>query len=222
MRETNEEMAERLPKEFPEIEADLRKRLSTYRTEVHLTDAAAPPPSLAEVTSTILRRQVAELESHLARIDTPEDETEAHQARISAKRLRYLVEPFVDELPAAAPVVKRLKGLQDLLGELHDAHVLEAALADAIDDAAAERARKLLEISLADVPDEIALRAERRRVRESGLVALARLNRARRNRLYEELAVDWLGGQAGEFFRETEGILEPPETPMTAKTPPFP
>jgi len=211
MREANDELEERLPKEFPEIEADLRRRLSTYRTEVHLSDIAATPPTLVEVTAAILRRQVAELESHLAFVDGPEDEAEAHQARITAKRLRYLLEPFVEELPSSAPAVKRLKALQDLLGELHDAHVLEASLAEAIQDAASERARKLLELSLADVPDETQLRAERRRVRESGLVALARLNRARRNRLYDELAESWLDGRADEFFRQAERLMDPPD-----------
>jgi CHAD domain-containing protein len=214
MREANEEMAESLPRDFPKVEAGLRERLSTYRTEVHLSAATHRSPTLGEVTAGILRRQVAELETHLARVDGPEDETEAHQARISAKRLRYLLEPFTEELPQAAAAVKRLKGLQDLLGELHDAHVLEAELADALQAAAAERARRLLEISLSGAPDDALLRAERRRIRESGLLALARLNRARRNRLFEELEAEWLEGRAEEFFREVEGVF--PSTPASA------
>ena len=78
----------------------------------------------AEATARILHRQVAELEQNLAKIEDAGDEKEAHQARISAKRVRYLLEPLVEEIPGAGPVVKRFKALQDLLGELHDAHVL--------------------------------------------------------------------------------------------------
>lgn len=206
MRAANEEMAARLPKDFPRLEADLRERLSTYRTEIHLAARAQPSPTLAEVTAGILRRQATELESHLARVASPEDEHEAHEARISAKRLRYLLEPF--DLPEIASLVKRMKKLQDLLGELHDAHVLEAELTEALQVAAAERVRRLLEVSLADAPDDALIRAERRRVRESGLLALARLNRARRNRLFEELKTDWLEGRGAGLFQEAEAVVD--------------
>ncbi len=99
-------------------------------------------------------------------------------------------------------MVKRLKGLQELLGELHDAHVLETELADAIEAAAVERARRLLDAALAATPDEAQLRAERRRPQEPGLLALARLNRARRDRLFQELREKWLEGRGAELFEE--------------------
>jgi CHAD domain-containing protein len=150
---------------------------------------------------------VADLESHLARIDDAGDEKRAHEARIRAKRVRYLLEPLADEIPEAGPVIKRFKALQELLGDLHDAHVLEAELADAVEAAAAERARRILELSLADAPDDNLLRAERRRARESGLIALARLNRARRDRLFAALDDAWLDGKADGFLREVEGLV---------------
>lgn len=209
MRAAGEEMSTRLPRDFPRIEADLRDRLSTYRTEIHLAAGGHPSPTLAEVTAGILRRQAAELESHLARVDGPEDEHAAHAARISAKRLRYLLEPFTSEQPDAAGVtgvVKRMKKLQDLLGELHDAHVLEAELSESLQVAARERVRRLLEVSLSEAPDDALIRAERRRVRESGLLALARLNRARRNRLYGELEGEWLEGRGAGVFQEAEAV----------------
>lgn len=211
MREANVEMSRRLSREFPKVEDGLRKRLSTYHAEIDLS-GAAHRSTLAEFTAGILRQQAAELESHLARVDGPEDEHEAHEARISAKRLRYLLEPFTDELPEAAATVKKMKGLQDLLGELHDAHVLETELASSLEAVAAERARKLLEITLAGVPDEAVLRAERRRARESGLISIARLNRARRDRLFEDLEAGWLEGRGEAFFAEAEGLFpHPPE-----------
>lgn len=220
MRQANEEMSERLPREFPKLEEGLRKRLSTYHTEIHLS-AGSHRPTLADVTAGILRQQAAELESHLARVDGPEDEHESHEARISAKRLRYLLEPFTDELPEAAATVKRIKGLQDLLGELHDAHVLETELAASLEVVAAERARKLLEITLAGVPDEAVLRAERRRAREAGLISIARLNRARRDRLFEDLEAGWLEGRAEAFFAEVERLFpsQSPNTPASESAP---
>lgn len=207
MRHAYEDMREEIEEEFGRIEKDLRRRLSVYHAEIRLSEAA-PRFTLAEATAGILRRHVEELESHLARVDDAQDQEESHEARISAKRVRYLLEPLVEDLPETAPVVKRFKALQDLLGELHDAHVLEKELAGAVEDAAAERARKILELSLDHAPDENLLRAERRRAREAGLIALARLNRARRDRLFWSLDNEWLEGKAGDFLREVEALAE--------------
>lgn len=205
MRHAYEDTREEIERDFDRIEEDLRRRLSVYRAEIHL-GSGAPQSTLAEANAQILRIQVEELESHLARIEDADDETEGHEARISAKRVRYLLEPFVNDVPGAGPVVKRFKALQDLLGDLHDAHVLEIELAGAVEIAAAERARTLLDLSLAEVPDDNLLRAERRRARESGLISLARLNRARRDRLFEALEAEWLDGKAAGFLREVEDL----------------
>lgn len=52
------------------------------------------------------------------------DRDQAHQARIACKRLRYLIEPFTHQAPAARNAAKALEQLQDLLGEMHDADML--------------------------------------------------------------------------------------------------
>ena len=206
-RNAYEDMEDEVADEFDKLEKEMRARLSVYRAEIRL-DTRSPRATLAEATAGILRRQVAELESHLARVDDPAAEPQAHKARIRAKRVRYLLEPLVDEIPGAGPVVRRFKALQDLLGDLHDAHVLEAELAEAVEEAAAERARKVMELSLAAAPDDSLLRAERRRAQEAGLIALARLNRLRRDRLFESLDAEWLEGRADGFLREVEGLGE--------------
>jgi CHAD domain-containing protein len=218
MRDAYGDLTAEVADEFPALERDLRKQLSVYQTEVHL-DAGGPHPTLGEVTAAILRGQIADLESHLAHIQEAGDEKEAHRARISAKRLRYLLEPLTEDLPGAAPLVKRLKGFQDLLGELHDAHVLEAELAEAVETAAAERAHRLLDLALQEPPDPVLLAAERRRTREPGLLALARQNRERRNRLFAELQTDWLEGKAEELLRQVEGLAGEMGT-TTAAPPP--
>jgi CHAD domain-containing protein len=204
-REAYDEMREEVADEFDKVAKDLRARLSVYRAEIRL-DAREDRPILAAATAEILQGQIADLEEQLGKIADAGDQTVAHEARIRAKRMRYLLEPLVDEIPGAAPVVKRLKAFQDLLGELHDAHVLEAELGDAVETAAAERARKLLDLSIAETPDADRLRAERRRAREPGLIELARLNRARRDHLFAELDAGWLAGKAELFLREVEGL----------------
>ncbi len=200
-------LSDQLDEELPALEADLRKRLSVYRTEVHL-DAQARRATFGEATAAILRDQAAELELHLARIGDADDEKEAHQARISAKRLRYLLEPLLDEIPSAAPVIKRLKALQDILGELHDAHVLETELHAGAASAASSRFSRIFSLAIQEAPDEAVLRAERRGAVESGLIALGRLNRARRDRLFGKLEEGWLGGQEAEPLRELGEVAE--------------
>lgn len=207
MQEALSHLSDELDDEFPALEEKLRERLSVYRTEVRL-DAPARRPTFGEATAAILREHVAELEQHLAHVEDADDETEAHEARISAKRLRYLLEPLLDEIPSAAPLVKRLKGLQEILGELHDAHVLETELHEGAALAASERAGKLFAVAIGEVPDETVLRAERRRTLENGVIVLGRLNRARRDRLFRKLEEDWLDGRAGEFLRELAGVGE--------------
>jgi CHAD domain-containing protein len=208
MRAAYGELTGHLGARFPDLEKELRQRLSTYRAEVHL-GAGGPNPSLGNVTAAILQEQLRDLADHLIGVQSAGDEKEAHRVRISAKRLRYLLEPLADdetELPGAAPLVKRLKKFQDLLGELHDAHVLESELAGAVEAAATERATRLLDLALQEIPDEALLRAARRRSLEPGLLALARQNRERRDQLFNELKTDWRGGKADAFLREVEEL----------------
>ncbi len=61
------------------------------------------------------------LSRRLSRIDSMTDARDMHQARIRAKRARYLIEPFRDEVRKSRKTLSRLARLQDALGELHDA-----------------------------------------------------------------------------------------------------
>ena len=202
------ELTGHLGARFPDLEKELRHHLSVYQAEVHLEADGPhlPQRTLGSVTVAILRRQLDELAGHLSHIQSAGDEKEAHRARISAKRLRYLLEPLADDLPGTPPLVKRLKNLQELLGELHDAHVLEPELAAAVETAAAERAHHLFALALDNPPDEARLRAARRRTQEPGLLALARLNRQRRDELFAKLKNDWLHGQAEAFLEQVKTL----------------
>jgi CHAD domain-containing protein len=64
-----------------------------------------------------------DLAQRLDTIRTVADQVAAHRARIAAKRVRYLVEPFAAALPEAHSLVERLKEFQNVLGDMHDAHV---------------------------------------------------------------------------------------------------
>jgi CHAD domain-containing protein len=189
---------------FPELAAGLRRRLAVYRTRVRL-DAGAPASRFAAAAAAALRETGGDLQGALAEIGSAADQQAVHTARIRGKRLRYLLEPVAEEVAAARTLVRRLKGLQDLLGELHDAHVLEAELARAAGAAAAERAAALLRAAL-DGDEEAQRRQAHGRTAQPGILALALANRERRDTLFAALTKDWLDGRAAAFFDRLEKL----------------
>ena len=78
--------------------------------------------TFARAVADRIRRQASRVASRLSRVKSLDDAPDAHRARIEGKRLRYLLEPLRHAAGVdAEPAVEALKGLQDLLGELHDA-----------------------------------------------------------------------------------------------------
>jgi CHAD domain-containing protein/CYTH domain-containing protein len=151
------------------------------------------PESLAPVTAHLLQDLAREIEKHLDKVRTIEDQLEAHAARIAGKRVRYLLEPLSGLAPTAGPLIARLKELQDLLGEMHDAEVAAGMIADAMETAAAERGQRVAKaLREAGTLDRAALRRARRRDPMPGLIALAARLQARREAAWETLAADWL------------------------------
>jgi CHAD domain-containing protein/CYTH domain-containing protein len=89
----------------------------------------AKEETYAEAVGARAQARFADLVALLADVAGPNDAAQLHEARIAGKRLRYLLEPIAEKEPLATQLVERLKGLQDLLGELHDAHVLADRIA---------------------------------------------------------------------------------------------
>jgi CYTH domain-containing protein len=123
---------------FERLEARFGRALGSYTERIQLRrdgSATAPPP-FADALAPRVRNQATELEQHLNHVRSPRDEEEGHEARIAAKRLRYLLEPVLRVVPGTAEVVERLKALQDILGDLHDAQVFGAEITGLAVDAA--------------------------------------------------------------------------------------
>jgi len=89
-----------------------------------------------------IREQATSLKASLSRVETDDDASLAHRARIAGKRLRYVLEP-IRGTPGieAGRALKELRRLQDLLGDLNDAHLAAAAVREARHEAKAERVR---------------------------------------------------------------------------------
>lgn len=123
-----ERLRRQVAKDFPRERWRLARRLRFYQVRMDV-EAPLEGGRLASAFTRLVLDHAADLERRLAAVRSIDDQEEAHRARISAKRLRYLVEPVQAELEGAPDVIRRIKKLQDALGEMHDADVLLARLA---------------------------------------------------------------------------------------------
>ncbi|HEX6368269.1 MAG TPA: CHAD domain-containing protein [Longimicrobium sp.] len=166
----------------------LARSLSTYEAHVSAADPREEP-RMAGVVADLVVAHVADLRKKLDASGSIAEQEALHEARISAKRLRYLLEPFTDDFPEAAWAVKRIKKMQDTLGEMHDAHVA-GLLLDA-ERVAAE------EMDPRPEPDPV-----------PGLSALKTAADREMERLYTEACVSWLAGRATAFLARVDALAE--------------
>lgn len=169
---------ERARDAFTKLEPRLRRRLAL----VPLDHGAMAPPSLGVVAAGLARLHAAQLASSIEVIAGPDDAERAHAARIAGKRLRYLLEPLRERVPAASELVRRLKGLQDVLGELHDLHV------------ALDRVAAASKTGGASPPEA------------SGFAAIAAHADAAIDERYADFARAWSGDALERFVRDVEEL----------------
>jgi CHAD domain-containing protein len=124
--------AAQLAKGLPSVARELEAQCSYYWLRV-LVDDHSREPVMTEVTGRLARRHAALLGRALRRIESPADVDAAHRTRMAAKQLRYLLEP-IDADRRAARVVERIRVLQDLLGDFHDAHLLARRMTAEIEE----------------------------------------------------------------------------------------
>ena len=176
-----------IAREYPDVE----KSLYSYFGNV---DPPPGGPFPAYLASSIGEHR-ADLAGKLARAFAPIDENRLHRARISAKRLRYLIEPLVSEVPRTAKVVDTLKSLQDLLGDIHDLQGLGHGIQAVLDGLKHERKDWFTNLSSGAVgprpqsPPALA-----------GLKKLAGVVREDQDRLLKSLRAHWMGGAEVPFF----------------------
>ena len=193
--------------EFDPLHESLRKSLS--RVRLRLGDEA----SFLSATGDLVAESASRLKATLEAVSSAEDGARLHRARIEAKRLRYLLEPISAEVPEARALVKEMKSLQDVLGELQDMRVLSQSIAAELERAAVEEAHRLRDLAL----KEGAIEAQGPPP-QGDLLALLRAQRERRDRQYLALSRSWLSGASDPFFervqrlaRSLASLSEPPK-----------
>ncbi len=194
------------PLEFAALSAILRAALTM--------PSEATPTSFAQVTGEQLRPLIAELGSSFTAIGEDQEKmAHVHDARLLVKRARYLLEPLAAVLPDGRELLRGLGGLQDLLGEMHDAEVLAGSLGEAAAEAGAARYRALVRQALGEEVDVFGPMARTRSDERAGLAALAQRVQAQmcsgRAGLREKIG----GGEVAALLRrlaEAADQLAPP------------
>jgi CHAD domain-containing protein len=128
------------------LRRDVARRWAVLEGEL-VRALATTPPSIAPRFGTALAAQLAAVSAPFAAAAPAASDWPAlHELRIAAKRLRYLLEPMREALPGAPRLLQEIKALQEHLGAVNDAVVLEALLAERAADAAraavADRSRE--------------------------------------------------------------------------------
>ncbi len=170
-------------KSFKRLAEVLQKRLSSYRVRVR-RGRPAPTLEFKTAAASLLLEHCRDLRGRVAAISRGHREA-LHDARISAKRLRYLLEPLVCLLEGGEGVLERMRALQDLLGEINDLQALEPILR-------ADRAAAKKELPAA-VP---------------GICRLLRLTSIERVSLRRRISTRWLHGKAEALLEAIERHAE--------------
>lgn len=156
----------------------LRPNLVSGLRDFRCLEDDAPLPATGVLIGRQLMKSSDALEKSLAAIENASDVRGVHRARINAKRLRYLWEKVAPTVPKGEALMQALEQLQDMLGDLHDVHVLAATL----------RRRAAKKRATSTRARQLGIRALQQRLRDHRTLAFALVERT------------WLHGRAAPFF----------------------
>ncbi len=203
----------------------LLEKLATDLSEYvvrFVVNAETQESSFGAVVATSARAELAELQRSLALVRAIEDEAIAHEARIVGKRLRYVLEPIRGSVAELEDALDALKRLQEKLGELQDLAVRTAALSQAIETAALDRARTAVGLVVSDTaPDSASVSDDPDTNAESGLLSLLGLAQSRKRELFEEILAGYVRGEGlDDVARRVERACAAIELAAGASGPP--
>ena len=189
----------------------------------------APDGRMRRNARRILQVRIDEVYSFDGLVADPANVTELHDMRIACKRLRYLLEIFGIAFDADLdPFLEEVKGLQDLLGDIHDCDVQVPMLEDHLrwlSDREGGAARRLVAQTAASRPrrrtaaapkpaSEAAFRAFERQLEPGrrgderiGVHALIARRRRERDELYGEFLDTWRRLKAERFRPRLEAAI---------------
>jgi hypothetical protein len=171
-----------------------------------------PDGPLVDNMRRVILVRVDELHGFIPAALDPAKVEELHDMRIAAKRLRYLLELSAPLFGAPAKkAAKTVKGLQDILGEIHDCDELMPLVDRHVAGLREEDAGAVVAASPAGAKDldPALVRAAPNRSRYRGLELLMVHARARRDLLHARFTEHWRSLEDGGFRDELERALQP-------------
>ncbi len=121
-------LAARRDAERPALVRDASKRWRLLQRPLERALRGDPPAIAPRFATLVAGRIAAAGRPFAAAPPSAGDWPALHRLRIAGKRVRYLLEPLREAVPAAARALRVLKELQEHLGAVNDAVVLEALL----------------------------------------------------------------------------------------------
>ncbi len=162
-----------------------------------------PHDSLARNARAIVAVRTAEMFDFAHAIGDPAEDEDLHNMRIAAKRLRYTLEMFRPALTDDGPaLIDTVKELQERIGAIHDADVLDAIVRQRLAVVAQRHVGALAAVGGEETERVAAVRALSAKPDEAapGLAVLMARTGAGRDREFHELTA-WWSTYGGEPLR---------------------
>jgi CHAD domain-containing protein len=204
-RKCAEDLDTKVRASFRRTAEKLEERLAIMRSEQNLL-VEQPYVTFARTLGNLTEAHATDLLMNLGQIASLDHAEQLHKARITAKRLRYLLEPIRAYADKAQSVVKRSKRLQDVLGDLNDVHVLMREIDESFEDSMQQKAGRVREsVRRGDIERA---RREASVSEWAGLVELHdRLDKERRD-LIGQLRDRWLGGELDALVARARDLAQ--------------
>lgn len=206
----DEVIREEVERDFVRAHRMLESRLPLYRAVHHVHDGMRVATFAGEMAA-LVRVHGATLRRRLAAIRSAADDDAIHRARIAGKRLRYLIEPIAPHVAEGRETIARLKALQDVLGDVHDAHVWIDLLRQEIEEAAVEEVRTASAAvsppAAGETPPSSSRRPRSRMTPRPGLLALIDHVRERGERTFTRAEAEWLGAGSDVLLAGVDAIV---------------
>ena len=168
----------------------IETQLSRYLQQNKDTGKLQSHESFIQFSGNISNNYCQQLSERLALVSGIHNISEMHAARIAAKHLRYLLEPFADTVPESKDIVNELKTFQDLLGAFHDNSVFIEKLSSVVRRAAADHAYKLYLSAVSDNDEQT--EALRKHGPIPGLLKLVKNVKSHRDEMFAEIQKRYL------------------------------
>jgi CHAD domain-containing protein len=113
----------------------LEQRIGVWKKASRPSDTSLPGQFPIRRAQRAIERRIKKLTSYAPMVQDPGAMEAHHAMRIAAKRLRYLLEVYTSLYNKEfKPIVRRLKTLQEILGNIHDCDVWIMELQEALEN----------------------------------------------------------------------------------------